>query len=484
MRALVVFVAACATAPAPKPSAPTQAVIDVLALPETPDAPFRATKPPTAASAGSFAAPLAVEAKLANGARVLVVENHAMPLIAIDIALPIGAEVVPIDKAGLSKFVTTMLTEGTRRLPRIALAERLGDLALDLDAQSDREMVHVRIDGLAETAPDAIALVAGVLTEPAFAADDVERIRGVLQAALARRKAWPTGVAWDEAERLLFGAMHPLGQSNAGTEKSLAAITRADLVAFHDRWYRPDGAVIAISGDITPAAAVALLEKHLGSWRAKPSARPTLPALPALHGGVTLIDVPGTSQTTVYVIGRWPSARDPDRVAGMILSKAFGELFGSRLNLNLRETKGWTYRVTSEPDALRASGLIEIFANIETPFTAEALAEYYKEIETMRLGVWRAGELDKARAAIIHSLPTKFESNVSIAATMAQLALDGLPLDYYRTLPDAVAKVSEAELARVAKAYLVPAQMPAIVVGPRTSEAKLRALNRGPIEVR
>ena len=467
---------------AKKAAAEAEAKQKLLATPGAPDADFRMTQPAPALGAATFTAPVPTEKKLKNGARLLVVENHAVPLVSIDIAIPVGADVDALDKTGLAGFTATMLEEGTLKHSSLEMAEAVDDLALHLSSTAGNETLHLTINSLSETLPQALDLLAEVLMQPAFKTEDVERIRSVLLTGLLQKKASPAAVAGDQASRLFYGAKHPLGQPRGGTPETLKAITVADLKKFHDTWYRPNGAVIGVSGDVTAAEMQTMLDARLGGWRAKTSAKPKLPTTPEMARQVVLVDKPGATQSQVWVMGRLFSAKDPDAVSVMVANNVVGGLFSSRLNLNLRETKSWSYGVRSRLDLMRTSGLVMAAGGIQAPYTAEALGEYYKELEAFSSGELRDGELERAKEAIIRSLPSQLETNTAVAASMTNLALNGLPLDYYATLPSRVAKVDAKEVARVAKKYFTVAKMPAVIVGPKElSQEKLTAMKVGDV---
>jgi len=467
---------------AQKAAAEGEAKQKVLAMPGAPDAEFRQTQPRPTSGGAAFNAPVPTERKLKNGARVLVVENHALPLVAIDIAIPVGADVVPLDKTGLDAFTAMMLKEGTTKRSSLELAEAIDDLALNLSSTSGSETIHVSINSLAETLPQALDLLAEVLMQPSFKPEDTERARNVLLTGLLQKKASPAAVANDQAIRLFYGPQHPLGQPRGGTADTIKAITVADLKKFHDTWYRPNGAVIGVSGDVTANDVQALLEARLAAWKPKTSAKPKLPAPPTLPRQVVLVDKPGASQSQVWVMGRLFAAKDPDAVTMGVANNVVGGLFGSRMNINLRETRSWSYGVRTNLQLLRTDGFILTAGGIQAPYTAEALGEYYKELEGFSTGELREGELDRAKEAMIRSLPSQLETNGAVAASMTALALNGLPLDYYQTLPARVAKVDAAEVARVAKKYIVVNNMPAVVVGPKeSSQEKLTAMKVGDV---
>lgn len=467
---------------APKAAADAEAKQKLLATPGAPDAEFRATKPAAASGNDTFKAPVPVEKKLKNGARLLVVENHAVPLVAIDIAIPVGADVVPLDKTGLDDFTATMLNESTMKRSSLELAGAIDDLALNLSSSAGPETMHLTINSLSETLPQALDLMAEVLLQPAFKAEDIERVRDQLLTGLVQKNASPPAMASDQLVRMFYGAKHPLGQPNGGTAETIKSITAADLKKFHDTWYRPNGAVIGVSGDVSASDIQAMLEARLAGWKPKTTAKPKLAAVPVLPKQVVLVDKADASQSQVWVVGKLFPARSPDAIAVTVANNVVGGLFNSRINLNVRETKAWSYGVRSRVSLRRNDGWVLTSGGIQAPFTAEALGEYYKELDAFAGGELREGELDRAKEAVIRVLPSALETNSAVAASMTNLALNGMPLDYYATLPAKVAKVDAKEIARVAKKYFSSAKMPAVVVGPKAlSQEKLTAMKIGDV---
>lgn len=450
------------------------------------DAAFRATKPPPSAVEPRFAAPVPAEARLPNGARLLVVENHAVPLVSIEVVVSAGVAAEPQGKSGLAGFTASMLTEGTERLPALAFSTAVEDLAARLSASAGPESARVRLNCLVETLPAALDLLAAALVEPAFRPEDVERVRGLLLAGLLQKKASPAALAADEAARVLFGPKHPLGQPSGGTPETVKGIGRDDLVRFHAEWYRPGGTIVSVSGDTTLAEMERLLGEKLAAWRPRQPPALSLPPRPAIdRRTVTLVDKPGASQSQVWLVGPLFPASHPDRVPIGVANNVLGGLFGSRLNMNLREEKGYSYGVRSSLQLGRDYGNFLAAGGVQAKFTAEALAEFEKELAAFSTGALREGELSKSKEATIRSLPAALETNDAVSGSIAQAAFVGLPLDWYRRLPGLVAAVDEAAVARVVRAWLDPVRMPVIVVGPRAgSEEKIRALGLGPVEER
>ncbi len=479
---------ACASEKAALKPAPAAAAVPAKP-PEpatTPDAEFRAHKPPPAATEPSFQAPVPAESRLSNGARLLVVENHAVPLISIEVLIESGVDAEPAGKGGIASFTASMLTEGTKSLSAEAFAARVEDLAARLGASAEHESTRVRLNCLSETLPQALDLLADALVHPAFRPQDVERVRGLLLTGLVQKKASLQALARDAAARILYGPDHPWGRPAGGTPETVKSITRADLDRFHREWYRPNHAIVAVSGDTTLPEVKKLLDAKLAGWkrRAVPALR--LPPLPRIERRtVTIVDKPGSSQSQVWVVEPLFAATHPDRVPFLVANNVLGGLFGSRLNMNLREEKGYSYGVSSGARLGRTTGSFTAAGGIQARFTSEALAEYEKELSDFSGGELRPGELERSKEASIRSLPARLETNDAVSGSIASLAFDGLPLDYFRRVPGLVARVDAKEFARVAKAWIHPERMPVVVVGPKAEwEAKIRALDLGPVEVR
>jgi zinc protease len=452
----------------------------------TPDAPFRAAKPAPAPGDPVFQAPVPRVSTLASGARLLVVENRAVPLVSIEVVLRAGVDQEPAGQGGLAGFTADMLTEGTVRRPALEFAARVEDLAAQLSASADLESARLRLSCLTETLPEALDLLAEALLTPAFHADDVERVRSIRLTGLLQKQAVPQALAADEAARLIYGERHPRGRPAGGTPESIQAITAANLKAFHADFYDPRSAIISVAGDVSAAEIGRLLDQKLAGWKGRRGAEPKRPPFPRLAGrSVILVDRPGLSQSQVWVVGELFPAGHADRVPMAVLNNVLGGLFNSRLMLNLRETKGYSYGVRSSLRLDSDRGWLVAAGGLQAKFTAESVDEFEKELAAMSSGVLREGELARAKEALIRGLPVSLETNGAVAGSLASAAALGLPLDWYARLPGRIASVKAADVARVAKAWIRPERMAVIVVGPRAeSQEKLEALRLGPLTVK
>src|SRR5262249_48816482 len=266
---------------------------------------LRAPPPPPLPQQPRCDAPVPVERKLKNGARVLIVENHALPLVAVELRFLHGVDADPRQKPGLAEFVADTVDEGTKTRSAERLAEEVEDLAAHLGAGASLETASVHLNCLTETLPKALELMADMVQNPAFRSEDVERVRLLKLTALEQKKANTGALAADRAARILYGKDHPWGQPSGGTPESVASITSKDLAAFHARYWVPNDAVISVSGDVKAAEIVRLLEEKFASWKAKALPKASLPPLPQLsQREIVALEKPGTTQAQVWVIGR------------------------------------------------------------------------------------------------------------------------------------------------------------------------------------
>jgi zinc protease len=464
-----------------QPSAPVEP-----AAPLMPEEAFRDSPPTGLASQPHFLAPKPVLRKLKNGARVLVVENHSVPIVAVDLRFLHGVDADPHDKPGLAGFVADMVDEGTLSRPAEKLAIEIEDLAARISAGAGLETSTVHLNSLVETLPQALELFADIVQHPAFRKDDVERVRVLRLTSLAQKKASVGAIAGDEAARLLYGENHPWGQPSGGTPQSVASITPEDLIAFHKAWWVPNDAVISVSGDVKPDQIVKLLNEKFAGWKPHPVQKLHLPKLPSLGPrSIDAIEKANATQSQVLVLGRlFPSSQLADAIPLRVANLTLGGLFSSRLNMNLREKHGYSYGVSSGLSLMRSTGSFTASGSIIAKNTVDAVTEYEKELNTFADGKVSDAELAAAKEALSRSLPSALETNDAVAGAMANLVSLGLPLDYYQTLPGKVAKVSLADVKRVVTKWIIPTKWPVLIVGPvGQSKDALQKLDLGPVRL-
>lgn len=473
--ALVLLALGCAS------SKPAQAPVAAAPATPPPDA-WRNTQPTPLAAVPPFGAPVPVQRSLPNRLPVLLRENHAVPVVVVELAIRTGVDGDPPGRPGLAAFVGAVLDEGTKSRTNQQLAEQLEDLAASLTVSPGLDGIRLHLNCLSDTLQPALDLLADVALNPAFRPADVDRVRGITLTGLEQRRGNPGALASDEVARLLYGPQHPWGQPAGGTVESVKAIRRQDLVRFHDTYFRPNNALLSVSGDFEPGTILPLLAERFGAWRPKAVPPSRLPPFPK-DGARTVItvDMPDSTQSQVALATRTISATHPDALALSTANVAVGGLFTSRLNQQLREVRGWTYGMFSSVGFNRRTGVFQVRGSVVAPHTVDSLKDIEAELKKFATGDITDAELAQAKEGILQSLPQVLETNDAVASTFVTLSNLGRPLDWYVTLPGRLGALGREEVARVSRAYLDPAKLPVVVVGPKKNQEGLAELQLGPV---
>jgi zinc protease len=283
----------------------------------------------------------------------------------------------------------------------------------------------------------------------------------------------------------LYGAKHPYGYGQLGTEPAIRAIIRDDLYQFWRRHYQAGNAALIVSGDITLDELRALAEARFGGWPGA-TPKPLLPGDPVgTQARLVMVDKPGAPQTALRVTQIATNRKTPDYPALQVMNAALGGLFSSRINLNLREDKGYSYGMFSGFRYDRTPGPFVVAGSVRTDATGASIAEIFKELRNIRSKPLPAAELAGARDSQVYSLPGQFETNSTIGASLAETYVFDLPADYWQTLPDQFRRVTAAQVQAVANKYLAPEQMKVIAVGDKAKVLpQLKNLGLGQPEMR
>jgi len=421
---------------------------------------------------------------LANDAELIVSETHDLPLVSFSITFLGGAnQFEPAGRRGLGSLTAAMLSEGTKTRDGDALSSTLQLLGTTVSTSVAGESGSMSVLCTTSKFAATLEILADMLLNPTFPADALERLRAQRLVALSQAKAQPGAISARVFPRILYGDAHPFGQPT--TEESIAAITRADVVAFHQSYFRPGHALVTIVGDVSALAVKTVVERALVGWPAngeKPAfSYPRLPEQKPTT--IFLVDKPGAAQST-FAIGRpGPSRSTPDYFALQVMNTILGEQFQSRLNANIREEHGYSYGVSSGFAYGKGPGAFRTGGDIVTAKTDEALIEFMKELRGIAGSrPVTSDELTTAKNALVQRLPGTFAAVGSINGAITTLWTQGLPDDYYQQYVKAIAAVTTADVVRVARKYIDLDHLAIVIVGDRaTIEAPLKATGIAPI---
>jgi zinc protease len=432
--------------------------------------------------AGSIAAgrmPAIQRATLSNGLKVMLVERHETPVVSVELLLDTAyAADFAQTKPGTGGLALGLMDEGTTTRDSLTLADQLVRIGANVNSGGGGEQSTVSLSALTPTLDQALAIYADVIRNPAYRQADVDRVKAQQAANIRAQRLQPAAIAGRVLSTTIYGPNHPLGRQT--TEASVASITRDDLVAFHQRWIKPDNGVLLVVGDTTLKQLTPKLEAALGTWKASsPTPRITVPVPPArTTPAILLFDRPGSPQS--YVLAGLPAApRTVDEEFNITaFNTNFGGNFTSRINMNLREEKGWSYGVSSGVAGGRGPRMFRITAQVQTDKTKESIQELQKELRDAHGSrPLTAQEINTSSNNTIMGLSSRWESSDNILGAMGEIVTFGLPDTYFDTYVDRIRGVTP-DLALAAGKKLVPTQNFAwVVVGDRRRiEAGLREL--------
>lgn len=446
--------------------------------------PWRAAQPKPA-SAKPLALPKPDSFKLANGLTVVHYRQSALPLAAAALVLRDGGNANPPDRPGLANFAVDMLDEGTQKRSAEKIADDLALLGATLSATANAENILVSTFALKRNFGKALDIMAESVLQPAFAENEVERVRKRLLGDISVARVNPTYVAAVAAAGAMFGSRHPMGYSGTGTEASVKAITRDELRRFWSAMATPDHAALILVGDLSRDEAKRLAESRFGAWKGKRKAQVAKAARERSKAQAVIVDIAGAPQTAFRITSDAPSARAPDQPALSVMNAAFGGLFTSRLNDNLREVKGYTYGAYSAMSLGRDRGDFTLRTSVRTDATGPAIQEVMNEMKGMLAKPVVGAELNKARDSQLRSLPAQFETIGTSALSFAQAYANGLGLDYYARLPGKLERVGAADVKAAAQRFMQPERFIFSAAGDRSKiEPELKKAGLTRIEYR
>ncbi len=421
------------------------------------------TTPPPAAPVRPAEFPPFQEATLANGVRVVLVESHRDPVVAFRLTLPAGNAYVPAGKEGLAGMVAQLLTKGAGARSADELATAIESAGGSIGGSAGDDFVSVAGSVLSNNTALAMQLLGDAVARPTFPERELELARQQSLSALQLELSQPAAIARRIFDAAVYGA-HPYGRSP--TPASVRAITRADLVAYHQARLRPQGALLVVAGDVTMPQLRAVAERSFAGWTGAPAAAPALaaPAAPA-RTELVLVNRPGSVQANIVAGNLTGGPADPTRYAATVANKLLGGGTDARLFEILRERRGWTYGAYSSLSRPRGVGVFSATAEVRNEVADSALVELMAQLRRVGAEPVPANELENAKGALVGVFPLTVETAQQVAEQVATVRTLGLPADYLQTYRTRIAAVTAAEMQRAAQTYVRPDRALVVVVG-------------------
>ncbi|ACI98074.1 M16 family metallopeptidase [Rhodospirillum centenum] len=426
---------------------------------------------------------------LANGIPVTLARRQGVPTVEVALQFDAGYAADSAERPGVASFALDMMDEGTTSRSALRIADEMEGLGAQISGTSTVDTSVLRLSALSDRLGPSMQLFADVVRNPAFAPQEMERLRPRRLAAIQQEKAEPRLLALRVLPPALYGADHAYGKpfTGSGTEASVKAITVDDLKAFHAAWFRPDNVRIFAAGDVTLPALVEALNKAFGDWKPGKAARPAKQIAEVKRQGtrVALIDRPDSPQTMIMAGRLAPSSTVENDTAIEMANDVFGGMFTSRVNMNLREAKGWSYGAFSFLSDARGQRPWIIMAPVQSDRTAEALSEIRREL-TDYAGSRPADAAETARAtrSAVRSLPGRFETNGAVLSQMLADARFDRPADHIEQYQKSIAALGAKDLQAATRDFVSGDDLLWVVIGDRRKiEQGVRALNLGPVEI-
>ncbi|MGQ0502159.1 MAG: M16 family metallopeptidase [Panacagrimonas sp.] len=427
---------------------------------------------------------------LSNGIEVMLAERHAAPVVQLAMLFD-GGYAADQEKPGTARMTLDMLNEGAGKRDSVALALRKEDLAVQIGAQSNVDSSYVVMSGLVRSLPESLDLLADMVLRPTFPAAELERLKQQRLAGIRQEKSQAMGLAGRLYPELIFGKGHAYAgtRSGSGSEAAVSSLTVGDLQAFHRRWMRPDNVRILVVGDTTLAAIQPLLEKQFAGWKPPQEALPaknvatvTLPPRPR----VFLVNKTDAGQTLLLAAQVAPPKSDPDDAAMNLASASLGGLFTSRLNMNLREAKHWSYSAGSQLGSARAQRPFVVYSQVQADRTADSIKEIISELRGATGGgkPISAEEVKLAADNFVVGLPGDNETSGEVASSYLNILQYGLKDSYYNDLVPEVQALTPAQVNAAAVKLIKPDALTWLIVGDLARiEAPIRGLDLGEVKV-
>jgi zinc protease len=422
------------------------------------------SQPPAPLPPHPIKLPTASEVKLANGLVVVVVEDSRLPLVSYRLALRTGNAYDPIELPGLMDMLTGLLTEGTESRTSRQIADEVARLGATLQAGANSDYTTVAASSLAIFSDEILELMADVALRPVFPENEVELTKQNTKESLKQQRAQPSFLANEMVAKVMYGS-HPYSVT-APTPESLDATTRERLVEFHREKFIASNAVLVVVGDVQQGEIVQRVESLFGGWQSGPVTTDDFPAPPQrTTRSAYVVDRPGSAQANIIIANSGITRTSPDYFPMLVMHTILGANASSRLFMNLREEKGYTYGAYSSLDARRTAGTFRATAEVRTPVTGDSLKEFFYELGRIRTEPVSGKEISDAKSYLTGVFPIRLETQEGLIDQLVQIKMYGLPEEYLELYRNRVQAVTIEQIQQVAQKYVRPDEAALVVVG-------------------
>ncbi|WP_409268394.1 M16 family metallopeptidase [Massilia sp. BHUDP2] len=426
------------------------------------------------------------KATLSNGLKIVLAERHDAPVVNFQMLVDSGYASDAADKPGVASLAMRMLEEGTKTRKSLEIGEAFESLGTNFGAGANLDSGIVYMNTLKATMPQALSLYADLVLNPSFPQNEFERLQKDRLAAIAREKTVPQTMAMRVLPSILYGQDHPYAKpfTGTGTEEAVKRMTRDDLVKYHATWFKPNNATLLVVGDTTLAEVKPMLEKAFAGWKAGEVPKKVLNEVAAPGKNVVyLVDRPGALQSVIVGAQLAVPRKHEDALPLEIVNHLFGGSFNSRINMNLREDKHWSYGVRSSLQPAIGQRAFMSVSPVQTDKTREAMQELVREYRDIAGG--KPITVEELKAAVDNNtlgLPGGFETAGQLTSAYTNIVQYGLPEDYYNTYTQKVLSLSPEQANALAARSFTPDRLVWVVVGDLSKiEPGIRALNIGEV---
>ena len=419
---------------------------------------------------------------LSNGLNLVVAKQENIPIVSFNLLLDAGYAADQYSAPGTSSMVMSMLDEGTEKLDALEISDRASEIGAIISSGAGIDTSSVSMNALRENLDDSLKLYSEIILEPSFPDRELERIRNQKLAQIQQEKNQPFGIALRVLPELLYGESHAysLPLTGSGTEESVMQIDRQSLINYHNEWFKPNNATMIIVGDVEMDQMKPMLEKHFKNWKSGIVPEKDIADVSvAKSDSVYLIDRPGSQQSIVLAANIAPGKGDSDDLAIESMNDVIGGSFTSRINMNLREDKGWAYGARTTLLQTKGQRPFIAYAPVQTDKTAESIIEIKQELlEFLTTNPVTEDELQKVKDNNTLSLPGRWETVRAISSDLSQIITYGLPDDYWDTYTNKVRNLSSKKLQDAAEKAIKPDNLIWVIVGDLSEiEDKVRNLD-------